>query len=285
MNRAGLGSCSQTCGKKVERRLPTEKITPSISGRNWARASASLMKAIGSGGVSNDTSTCVIDSSLASRGSKRGSRKAAARAFSCTSWRNGRQASRLPIQPRNWPGWVRVTKVAPGASSSGVWLSSTGWVGRPKRLAMALRARVSRQGPRSVMAPPSVKGEGRVADHAITVTGCVTGVAQTEQRWLQAAPASSEEQAVDWVGAAGLLGMNVGVQFQDVATGIAIDLLRRGIGQEMRQVGTDDNQRFRPIPQGVEHFGDFIRRGMADGERYQREIIEHALQEAQVHFQ
>ncbi len=41
MNSAGSGNCSQTCGRKVERWLPAVKMTPSMSGRSWARASAS----------------------------------------------------------------------------------------------------------------------------------------------------------------------------------------------------------------------------------------------------
>jgi hypothetical protein len=42
MKTAGSGNCSQTCGRKVARRPAAEKMTPSISGRSWARASASL---------------------------------------------------------------------------------------------------------------------------------------------------------------------------------------------------------------------------------------------------
>jgi hypothetical protein len=53
----------------------------------------------------------------------------------------------------------------------------------------------------------------------------------------------------------------------------------------VREVGTDDDQRFRAAPQQVEHLGDGFRRGVADGQRDQREIVEHALQEGQMHFQ
>ena len=79
---AGSGNCSQTCGRKVERRLPALKITPSMFGRSRARASASSRKTSVSGGVSSETSTRVSGHSSALSGSKRGSRKAALRAFS-----------------------------------------------------------------------------------------------------------------------------------------------------------------------------------------------------------
>ena len=70
-----------------------------------------------------------------------------------------------------------------------------------------------------------------------------------------------------------------------MAAGVAVDLLRGGVSQEMRQVGADDDQGFRAAPQAFEHFGDSFRRGVADGQRQQREIGERALQEGQVDFQ
>ena len=65
MNSAGSGNCSQTCGRNVERWWPAVKITPSMSGRSWARASASPVKVSGSAGVSSETSTRVTGNSSA----------------------------------------------------------------------------------------------------------------------------------------------------------------------------------------------------------------------------
>ncbi len=38
------------------------------------------------------------------------------------------------------------------------------------------------------------------------------------------------------------------LQVEDVADGFVIDGLRRSVGQVMRQVGTDDDQRLVPAP-------------------------------------
>ena len=90
MNSAGVGSCSQTWGRKVARRPLAEKITPSTSGRNWARASASLAKDQRFGwGQEGDLDPGVRGNSSAFRGRKRGSWKAAAAALAQTSSARG----------------------------------------------------------------------------------------------------------------------------------------------------------------------------------------------------
>ena len=58
-----------------------------------------------------------------------------------------------PMQPRKAPSCVRVTKLAPGASSQGA--ACCGRAGRPNAAAMALRAQSSRMGPDSAGSPDS----------------------------------------------------------------------------------------------------------------------------------
>ena len=81
------------------------------------------------------------------------------------------------------------------------------------------------------------------------------------------------------MGTAGLFRANVGVELQDVLAGIGVNLLRRGVGQEMRQVGTDDYQRFRAAPELLEDLGDGGGPGLADRQRHQRKVVEYTLQE------
>ena len=61
-----------------------------------------------------------------------------------------------------------------------------------------------------------MEGEGGIADDALLVAGGVAGIAAVDQLRRQAALAGSEQQAVDRVGAAGLLWPDVGVELQDV---------------------------------------------------------------------
>ena len=72
---------------------------------------------------------------------------------------------------------------------------------------------------------------------------------------------------------------------QDVLAGVAVDPVGVGIRQEVREVGTDDDQRFRASPEQVENLRDGLRRGMANGQRDDGEGVEDALKEGQMHFQ
>ena len=53
----------------------------------------------------------------------------------------------------------------------------------------------------------------------------------------------------------------------------------------MREVGGDDDQRFRAAPQPLDHLRDLRHARVTDGERHERELAQLALQEGQLHFQ
>ena len=53
----------------------------------------------------------------------------------------------------------------------------------------------------------------------------------------------------------------------------------------MRQVGADHDQGFGAAPHLLDDLRDFRRRGVADGQRQQRERFEHRLQERKLHFE
>ena len=53
----------------------------------------------------------------------------------------------------------------------------------------------------------------------------------------------------------------------------------------MGQIGADHDQRLGSAPAHVEDRRDLVRRGVADGERQQREVVEHALEERELHLE
>ena len=57
------------------------------------------------------------------------------------------------------------------------------------------------------------------------------------------------------------------------------------IGQVVRQVGADDDQRLVAAPQALEHLRHLVGAGVADGQRHQREGGQRALQERQLHLE
>ena len=67
--------------------------------------------------------------------------------------------------------------------------------------------------------------------------------------------------------------------------GVLVQCLSAGVGQKVRQVGTDDDQGLRPAPEPLQHLCHFGWRRIADGQRQQFEIIQHRLQKRQLDFQ
>jgi hypothetical protein len=126
--------------------------------------------------------------------------------------------------------WVSVTKVAPGSASSGN--ASTGNpCARPKRSAMALRAVTSSALPRRTsdsvgMVRLRAEGEGAVTDDARAITGGVARIAQVDQLRLQSVPTGCQQQAIDRCRTTGLLMVDMRVEGDDVAGGLAIGLAR-----------------------------------------------------------
>ena len=53
----------------------------------------------------------------------------------------------------------------------------------------------------------------------------------------------------------------------------------------MAEVGADDEEGLGAAPEGVKHLADFLGRGVADGQRHQREVAQDALQERQLHLE
>ena len=101
----------------------------------------------------------------------------------------------------------------------------------------------------------------------------------------QAAPTGGQQQAVHGMGAAGLLAVQVGVQRQN---GLGRGGILAGglvVTEEMGQVGTDHDQGLIATPEPVQYPGHGLRRRTADRQGHQTEVIQHALQEGQMHLQ
>src|SRR5512143_1052492 len=181
-------------------------------------------------------------------GRKRGSRKAAATAFSCTSMISGRSASRLPMQPRRRSCRYRVTNVAPGSSSQPTRGRSCDL--KPSSLPIAARARCTSIFPLSVsnMAVLLGEGERRIADHPVACTRGVAGIAQVEQMRFEMMFARRQDQAADRRAAASVFVIDGLTQFGDVFRRLAVGQLGGSVGQVMRQVGADDDQRVFAAP-------------------------------------
>ena len=67
--------------------------------------------------------------------------------------------------------------------------------------------------------------------------------------------------------------------------GFTIHELRGSVGQVMRQVGTDHDQRLVAAPDRFKYFRDFCCCRHADRQRQQCEIFQYALQEGQLYLQ
>ena len=75
------------------------------------------------------------------------------------------------------------------------------------------------------------------------------------------------------------------IERQQVIDRVLVDAPRRVVGQVVRQVRADDDQRLLAAPQPVEHFGHLCGSGVADRQRQQRELAKQPLQERQLHFE
>ena len=53
----------------------------------------------------------------------------------------------------------------------------------------------------------------------------------------------------------------------------------------MAESGADNDQRLRPAPKRLEHFGNRFRRGISHHQRHQHEFIQQGLQKGQVHLE
>lgn len=104
--------CSQTLGRKVARRSPSSRISPSMPIRRDSRSAASDSTCTDSGGLSSAIDVSRDSSSPSTTGENLLSRNAALNAASTTAIIVGCLASRVPIQPRNSLFIRNVTKLA-----------------------------------------------------------------------------------------------------------------------------------------------------------------------------
>ena len=227
----------------------------------------------------------VVRSSVAVSGSKRGSRNAAALALALTSASRVRCACRVPMQPRSLPWRMSVTNVAPTSCRKRVVFA--GLEAQPQDIADG-RARDRDQDVARVFGSgrgAGIEAERRVAHHAPAVAGGVARVAQIDELGLEALACRGQEQAVHRDRAAGLVRIQAGLAIEDGARGVAVGCLGLIVAEIVRQIGADDEQRVLVAPQALEHLRDFLRAGVADHQRYQRELAEHGLQKREVHFE
>ena len=76
------------------------------------------------------------------------------------------------------------------------------------------------------------------------------------------------------------------VELLDRAGRRAIDALRGQVVAVVTQVGADDEQRFGAAPERFEHAADLLGgRRVADQQRHDLELLEHRLQEGQLHLE
>ena len=128
--------------------------------------------------------------------------------------------------------------------------------------------------------------EGAVADHRLAVPRGVAGVAQVERDHLQPEPPPLVEQPGERGAPAGLLGAEpVGVEGEDLRRGELVEILGRGVGQVVGEVGRDHHQGLWAAPEGRQHLGHVARRGSPHREGDQREGAERLLQEGELHLQ
>ena len=129
------------------------------------------------------------------------------------------------------------------------------------------------------------ESEGGVADHPFGIACGVAGVAHVQRDRVQAMPFGSQQQTVDRRRATGLLVVEMRIQRQDGLDGLAIHLTSERVGQEMRQIGTDHDQRLVAAPHLLQHLGHLGGAGVAHRQRQQLEVAQHLLQKRQLHFQ
>jgi hypothetical protein len=188
------------------------------------------------------------------------------------------------MQPRKFPFCVRVTKVAPELVQCRMRRFGLRRLPEPGGDGIA---RTHQQGRTDIRGGGFgfVQRERGITDHARLVAGGIARIALGDALDAQATLLCHGDQAVDRQRAAGLLETGELFQGQDVIGRGMVDLLRFGIAVEMREVGADHDQGFRPAPEPGDDLGDFRGAGLAHRQRHQRELAEHGLQEGQLHFQ
>ena len=94
-----------------------------------------------------------------------------------------------------------------------------------------------------------------------------------------------QQQSVHRGCATGLLVCDGTLEIHDLLRCLAVDLLRLGVGQEVREVGTDHDQRLLTTPDRFQHLCHFGRAGITHRQGQQLEVFEHRLQKGQMYFQ
>ena len=129
------------------------------------------------------------------------------------------------------------------------------------------------------------KGHGRVADHAGTVARRIAGVARIEQLRREAAAERDLQQSVDRRRTARLRAVQPGRAAQDRFERCRIGPPGFRIRQIVRQVRTHDDECLLAAPDPIQRLRHLVDGRVADEQGHQRELVEHALQERQLHFE
>ena len=282
------GMPSQTCGRKVPR-LPSRLEDQPVLARHDLREQVGL---VGEAQRLGRREQRHLDAALrpflarsapgsAGRGTPRRARSAR------RPRRAARAAARLPMQPRSAPSLVSVTKVAPACaarerrsrrrSSAEDLLSmapraiessvAPGLVER--RLAALVQPRTTSSRPRgpcrrryrpSCRPPAASPADSRFV---ATASKPFSGVAPQASSWSRSV-----------------------AKRRDARERRAVDRARLLVRVVVRQVGRDHDQRLRPAPQPLDAPAATCSDARAaDGERHQREIAQHLLQERQLHLE
>ena len=125
-----------------------------------------------------------------------------------------------------------------------------------------------------------------VTDDPVPRPGGVAGIAHVDGSGREPFLPGHGQQTLDGVAAAGLMVLQgQRVKRLDGRAGPAVGLFRLVVGQIVAQVRTDEDQRFRPAPQNLQHLGHLFGGRMTDDHRHDVELAEEGLQEGQVHFE
>ena len=222
-----------------------------------------------------------------SSGGNRGSRNAAAIAFSRTSTPSGRRRSSEPMQPRSSPACFSVTNVAAGVGQRGM-IRRGGSAEAELRADRRARDREQHAAEISVghrCGPVPRRRTTRSRRRAPCRPRCRPNCAGREAPRIEPAATRRHEEAVDRRRAARLLVIERCRQREDRIAGGAIGPARVGVAMIVRQVGAHDDERLRASPEEVDDFAHLVRRRVADGEGHDAEIVEDGLQERKLHFE
>ncbi len=254
--RAAPASASQTCGRNVARWPPNARTRPSLAGPKPRQEILFVadVEALG-GRQQRHLDRRAPRTPRAASGGKRGSRNAAASAFSRTSTPSGRRGSSEPMQPRSSPVVPQRHERGRRCFASAAWLTS-GDRRQPELARRSPSARSSAARGRDHGRPwqRSRRSQTRTTRNRRRATcrrPCRRSCAGRGARGRSPRRRAASRRPLIGVAPHACVVIERGGQREDRVAGRAVDPARVGIPVIVRQVGADDDQRLRPAPQQI----------------------------------